>query len=263
VDIPDRAPGLEELQSLLGRSPDPRGDRVALLALDKRDEPETRRLMTWLQTDPAWEHRPLREMLPGLDLVEAPSLRDRLGVRAANCLGQIGAANLPALAGLTPADIQALPRVGVTTFEEILLAVVGEWATAYLRQGGHTGDATPLPDRAAPISGHGGSSLVEAFDKLEGLPAFVSFKHRRLESTPVTARAIARAQGVSAQRIGQRVAEIDRMISRRMRDPDWPIRVAVERLQSRLGSVARATELVGTFAALDRSGALSSRHPDR
>jgi hypothetical protein len=48
-----------------------------------------------------------------------------------------------------------------------------------------------------------------------------------------------------------------------MRDPDWPIRIAVETLQGRLGSIARSGELVDTFAALDDNGALSSHRPHR
>jgi Bacterial RNA polymerase, alpha chain C terminal domain len=128
----------EALDALLGRVPDPLTDHQLLMTLRDRDHRNTEWLAIRLHTDKDLQRWPLRELLPGLDLIDAPTFSDRLSVRAANCVLRAEVGTLGALAQMTPASILGLPNLGPKTGEEILAALISEWTSAYLRRwGGH------------------------------------------------------------------------------------------------------------------------------
>jgi hypothetical protein len=139
----------ELVQELIGRVPDPESDRQLLLALRDPDDPSTQRLARRLHTDVDLRCRPLRELLPGLGLVESQAFSSRLSVRAFNGLGQAGACTLRALAGMTPSALLALSDVGVKVAEETLAVAIAEWASAYLDMMGSP-ERVARPDNGIP-----------------------------------------------------------------------------------------------------------------
>jgi len=60
--------------------------------------------------------------------------------------------------------------------------------------------------------------------------------------------------GVAKQRISQRQVAFERLLSKRMQEKGWPIRVAAEELRDHLGAVARPNELETACAAIDPDG---------
>lgn len=256
----------------------------------------------------------LNESMPGLSLIESPAFFDHLGVRAANCLGRAGARTLDSLARMTPAEIQELPAIGPQALEEILAAVAGEWALAYLRheEGGSAspggggsrrngvaehlrtielwgsaahgtngpveaivaaaGSQRRLPDRVAralltlndpgALAGQDARPpLAQAFEELEGMPGFLAFRRRHLDvGTPPSLADLAADQGVSRQRVHSTDAKIRRTVETRMHEGEWPLRVAVDEMWRRIGSVARPAEVGEAFAALDPDGKTLPQH---
>jgi Bacterial RNA polymerase, alpha chain C terminal domain len=254
------------MEDMVGRSPNPDVDRPLLLKLCDPKDPSSSELVRHLHTRAEWRRLPLRELLPGLDLVDSPSFTDRLGVRAANCIGQAKARTLTWLASLTPDAICHRPNVGKKTLEEILGAVVAEWASAYLWQaqsGSSAGGSTKEPQWANKRPRD--RSLSSAFADLERAPGFTVFKQRQLESEEgPTLKEAAAKLGISGSRVGQKEAAIRALLSRRMRDSEWPIRLAAERLQRCLGSVAHRAELIDALAEVDGDeGALFDALPHR
>lgn len=150
----DTAP--ERPDGLIGRTPDPEGDRQALAVLSDPDHRETRRLARRLHIDDDWRDSSLHDLMPGLDLVESP-LSDRLGTRAANCLRRSETSDWTALANMTPDRVHRLPNVGVKTVEQILLMALSEWASTYLcmARRGENGE---------------GSGVSETIDAIESRP---------------------------------------------------------------------------------------------
>jgi Bacterial RNA polymerase, alpha chain C terminal domain len=102
--------------------------------LREPDGSSARQLAKRLSTNEGLRHSLLRDLLPGLDLIESSAILDRLGTRATNCLTGCDIRTSTALAQMTPAAIHALPAAGTKTVEEILLVVSGEWASAYQRR---------------------------------------------------------------------------------------------------------------------------------
>lgn len=214
------------------------------------DDIALHRLVEHLQVRKDWQQMPLRELFPGLDLVESPEFLDRLSVRAMNCIVRAGAPSPSTLAAMTPASLNTVPDAGVKTVKEILAAVVREWASAYLgRMRGRTGVAPPPTDDTGP------GDLALAFEELEAKRGFEIFARRWLagDKRP-TVRALAAERGLSPSRIGQIDAAIQGLLSKSMRRDGWPIRVAVEDLQGHLGSVARSEELTAAFSEVDPDG---------
>jgi hypothetical protein len=76
-------------------------------------------------------------LLLGLDSIDRPhgSFPPPLRVRATNCLLRARITSWSVLAGWTAADVGHLPRVGVTTLEEILRVAIQEWAGFHLGDG--------------------------------------------------------------------------------------------------------------------------------
>lgn len=129
-------PEAEALDALPGRVPDPLTDHQLLVTLCDRDHRNTKWLATRLHTDKDLQRWSMRELWPGLELIDAPAFSDRLSVRAANCVLRAEVGTLGALAQMTPASILGLPNLGPKTGEEILAALIAEWASAYVRQSG-------------------------------------------------------------------------------------------------------------------------------
>ncbi len=255
--------GAEALECLIGKTPDPIADRQLLSELRNPTNPFVSKLVTELHTREEWQHASLRELLPGLDLVDSLSFTDRLSVRAANCVARAGASIMTSLAALSPWEIFRMQNVGRKTIEEILSAVIFEWASAYLRLAeDHT--STRLNKLNTPLR-KSGPSLAEAFASLERTPGFVAFKRRRLEPSNVPTLAVVSADlGVTPERVRQMQNAVETLLSKRMQKEDWPIRGAVDMLHGRLGSVAHPTELRDAIAEIDHAGeALPDDMPHR
>jgi hypothetical protein len=249
------------LLDLIGRTPDPVDDASSLRSLLDPDEAAIRRFCEGLCQGERREW-PLREQLPGLDLVESPTFSDHLDVRAANALGRVGSLRLSNLATTSPARLIDVPGIGAGTIQLILAAITREWAAAYLR----AGDGAEGTDRGAngegPLKPASSEGLVDAFEKLEGLAAFETFRQRQLDDDPPSVRDLAMRLGVSTQLIYEKEARIERVLASRMREDDWPIRIAVEEMRERLGSVASLRDLDEAREAID-SRALPSHLPHR
>jgi hypothetical protein len=299
---------------LLGRVPE-HGDRRKLLALADPKDTAARQLARQIRTDELWRDASLNELMPGLGLIESPAFFDRLGVRAANCLGRAGARTLDSVARMTPAQIRELPTIGPQALEEILAAVASEWALAYLRHeegrppspgGGAsrhnevaehlrmielwasvshgtngpveailaaTSSKRRLPDsvghalrklneRGALTEQGATPSLAQAFEEVEGMSGFLAFRRRHLDAgiSPNVAD-LASEQGVSKKKVYSTDAKIRSALSRRMREDEWPLRVAVDEMRRQIGSVARPAELSEAFAMLDPDGKTLPQHP--
>lgn len=150
------------------------------------------------------------------------------------------------------------------------LVALSAWGTATLgTQGAAAAIAAanettaPLPPRVITalralrqISGSADGSTFSqerAFSELEEAPGFAVFKRRRLEDQmrrPTLAE-LADELGVTRSRIGQSETNFERLLERKMREEDWPIRLTVEEMRQRLGAVARPGELDELFTALD------------
>lgn len=253
----------DPLLELIGRSPDPVADAQTLQALLNPTDPTARRFAAALR-QPDWQRRPLRELLPGLDLIETPTSSSELSLRAANALKRADLGGRSNLAGVTPAQIEELPGIGAGTVEAILAAVTRDWAAAYLRRGGGSTQEGHRIRGETPQKRGGPQDLAAAFEQLEGLAAFETFRQRRLEHPPAHVRTLATELQVSKQLIYAREATVERALASGMRNEEWPLRIAVEELRDRLGSVARPQELDDAWAAIDAdSRALPSDLPHR
>jgi hypothetical protein len=224
---------------LLGRAPDPKADVDLLRVLGDPSCAETRRLAERLLVDEDLRMLSLRELFPGVGVVESPVFSTRLSVRAVNCLVRANADTLRDLAEMRPAEIFALPNVGKKSSEEILAVVIAEWAAAYLSSVGD--DAEPKQgassnDEAPPLRP---DSLAKAFTDVEG-SGFEAFRRRRLEAgkRPSLGK-LAMELGISAERVAQLERKVEAGLLKRMRDRSWPISIAVAEMQDRLGSAAR------------------------
>lgn len=120
------------LEDLIGRPPDPIADRDALAALRDPERPDTRHLARQFHRRRVWRATPLRELLPGLDLVESDARLTQLSVRASNRLSSAQVETWSALAGMTAHRIECLPDTGKTTLEEVILFSLAHWAAAFL-----------------------------------------------------------------------------------------------------------------------------------
>lgn len=257
-------PASDPLLLLIGGAPDPTGDAPTLEALLDQGSSAAQRFCEGLCHDNRRE-RPLRELLPGLDLVEAPDFSDHLNFRAANALRRVGSRGLSDLAGVTPAQIAELHGIGAGTVQVILTKVAREWAAAYLKvRDGEEEGADRRASGERPSKRPGPEGLASAFERLEGMTAFEIFRQRRLDDDPPSVRTLATRLNVSTQLIYAKEDRIERALASRMREDDWPIRIAVEEMRTRLGSVARPQDLDDAQAAIGgESGALPSHLPHR
>jgi Bacterial RNA polymerase, alpha chain C terminal domain len=184
----------------------------------------------------------LHQLMPGLGLVQSPTFMDRLSVRAANSLARAGVSRFASLGPRTPAEIQTAPHVGPGTLEEILAAVAVEWASAYLR---HDDELERRKPRA----------LANAFWELEQMPGFQTFRRRCLDAgTPPTLAELATDEDLSRQAVSGRETRVRAALEKQMVDSDWPLRIAVDEIRHRLGSVAHLREVDDAFTALDSRG---------
>jgi hypothetical protein len=250
--------GAERAEELIGRAPDPVADRPALAEMCDAASPAFRHLVSDLHRREDWRRSRLGALLPGLDLMGSPRLADLLGVRALNALARAELASWSALAATSPASLAAMPNVGPKTVEEILAVAAREWAAAYLGAGEGASQPAdsdrrqhqPTPGRAAGLDSP--YELARAFEELERTPGFDVLKRLQLDpgKTPRLA-ALAAERSVSKQRVGQMQVAIQRLLTRRMRDSDWPIGVSAEAIRDRLGAVAQTEDLDGAFTAID------------
>jgi hypothetical protein len=303
--------GASQLTDLLGRVPD-HGDRRELLALAEPEGPAARHLARQIHTDERWRDIRLNELMPGLGLIQSPAFFDCLGVRAANCLGRAGTRTLDSLSRMTPAEIHELPAIGPQALEEIIAAIINEWASAYLRHEEGSANLRGVASRESGVTDHlraielwasvahdangpveailaatgaehlpasvehalrqlserGALSeqaakppLGQAFEELERIPGFAAFSRRHLDAgaSPNLAE-LAAEQGVSKSRVHSTDAKIRKTLSRRMREDEWPLRVAVDEMRRQIGSVARPAELDEAFAMLDPDGKTLPQH---
>jgi hypothetical protein len=246
----------ESSMELIGRAPDPIAAADLLSRLRKVDDQETQELAKRMHEDGALRYLPLRQLLPGVGLVESPGFSVRFSVRGANCLARAGSSKLSALAGLTPAEILALPEIGVKTGEEILAIAISEWAASYL---------SSVEDSQAGIPrGDGGESLdsivdlADAFAEIEKSSDFAVFRRRRLDAERPSQSKLAMELGVTGSRVSRRERAVQAMLSKRLRDDGWPISKAVKEMQSRLGSVALLNDLRDALISLDTDGVVFS-----
>lgn len=245
-----------ELRELLGQAPNPHAAQQQLSILCEADNADTRWLIASMLGDDDLRERSLRELLPGLGLVESPHFAIRLSVRAANCLARAEISTLAALAGMTPASIYALPEVGVKTTEEILLVAVDEWASSYLALTDES-----LPSAASEQAPPGGSAadaererliaLADAFLDIERASGFVAFRRRQLDSDRPSQPTVAQELGVSVPRISQNERAIRELLRKKMKDSSWPISSAVAEMREKLGSVALRSELEDVLTLID------------
>ncbi|HXR31104.1 MAG TPA: DNA-directed RNA polymerase subunit alpha C-terminal domain-containing protein [Solirubrobacterales bacterium] len=256
-------PCASSLERLIGRTPDPLADRPQLTELCDQPSPAVSNLVTRLYTQEDWQHATLRELLPGLDLVYAPSFTDRLSVRAANSLGRVRASTLTSLAALSPWEILRLPNVGEKSVREILSVVIAEWASAYLEQ--TEGRASSHPSKGLEIPARKPRSLANALASFEQTGGFLAFKRRHLDPGKRPSLAAVGAElDVTPERVRQMQKAAWALLSRRMQQEDSPIRHAVERLHERLGSLASAAELKNALEEIDPLGeALPDGMPHR
>lgn len=166
------------LRGLIGRTPDLESDRKLLMRLRDRDDPGTQALIVRFRTADDWRELPLRELLPGLGLVEAPRFSTRLSVRAVNGMGREGVSTLTGLAGMSTTTILELPGVGISTVEEIVGVAIDEWASSYLDQG----EVSAFRDRHAKDRVESCGDLTDAFAKIEKAAGFDIFRRRHLET---------------------------------------------------------------------------------
>lgn len=137
---------LGQLEDLVYAVPDPQADRAALLALADPTSPPARRLAGQLRTKSDWRRSPLRELLPGLTLINPTSFSDYLGTRTVVSLARADIHTWAALGNMSPDGLLLLDGIGKTAAEEILLAAAGEWASAHLRSAqSPRSDQEPLP----------------------------------------------------------------------------------------------------------------------
>lgn len=107
--------------------------------------------------------------------------------------------------------------------------------------------------------------LADAFAELEAdVPGFEIFRRRALSAdVPPTLRELGTELGISYEWVRQRERQEREAIAARLEDPAWPIRVAVDELRERLGSLARPRELAELLATLDPAGRVFGRVADR
>ncbi len=214
--------GTPPLAYLLGRVPEHR-DRCKLLALADPKGTAARQLAREISTEERSRDASLNELMPGLGLIESPVFFDRLGVRAANCLGRAGTSTLDSLARMTPAEIRELPEIGPQALEEILAVAANEWARAYLRheegRSANPGDGATRQDGiaehlrtielwASVTRGTSGpvEAILAAAGSKRGLPEPVEHAMRKLnecsvsteqDATPPLARAFEELERMS------------------------------------------------------------------
>jgi hypothetical protein len=242
VPTPDEESHQATVSGLLGRTPDRDGDRHLLKSLVDPEGSAAHSLGRAIQADKHWMDSTLHELMPGLGLVQAPAFMDRLSVRAANSLAQAGLWRFASLGPRTPAEIQTVPHVGPDTLEGILGAVAVEWASAYLRHDDELEGGKP-------------HALANAFLELERMPGFQTFQRRCLNAgKPPTLAELAADEDLSRQGVSNRETRVRAALEKRMADGDWPLRIAVDEIRHRLGSVAHHREVDDAFTALDSRG---------
>jgi hypothetical protein len=248
-------PTPKQLESLVYIVPDPAADRDVLLELRDPAGAAARRLAERLHTESEWRNSPLRELLPGLSLIDAPNFSIQLSVRAANPILRVGAGTLKGLAGMTPAAILALPRIGEKTAEEVLATAVSEWASAYLDEDGEdraryrSGEEATLPMRNVDRAQH---DLADAFATIERAIGFKAFRRRQLDSDDSPTQAKVGADlGIPSERVSHYEKTIRGMLSKQMRDKESPFSIAAEYLRDRLAPLARPHDLTEALSAID------------
>jgi Bacterial RNA polymerase, alpha chain C terminal domain len=251
-------------ESLVRTEPDPTGDRVLLLALRDPAGAAARGLAEYLRAEEACRNSPLRELLPGLLLIDAPNFTIQLSERAVNPLLRVGAGSLRALAPMTPDELRQVPRLGTKTVSEILAAVLSEWATAYL--GGDEDDQpVDLQHPAAAPDALDVRRLLDAFDEIEGATGFEAFRRRKLDPDESLSQSeIAAALGLKPVQLPHYEKAISEKLERQMRDADSSLSTAVAALKDGVGVLARRVDLDRTLAVIDPfERAISKDAPQR
>lgn len=256
------------LESLVGHPPDPDRDAPALRSLVAADSAAVRRFGAALRTDPRWRDLPLRELFPGVDLIDPTPFWERLSVRACNLLRRSGFTTWQDVCDVSAGVIEGIYGAGPEVVEDSLRAAASEWAAAYLacwesaKGSGQNGGGPESGLRSAdeePIA------LEAAFVELEEMASFKTYEQRRLRpGPPPTYRAMAAERGRSGSLMQSQEKDMERRLRQQLEDPDWPIAQAVGQLKKQLVSLAHPAELERALAALHReTGALHREMPQR
>jgi hypothetical protein len=248
----------EELAGLIGRAPDPVADRRALSVLSEASCREFHELIEGFYRHPEWCQARLGALFPGLALLGPPRPCDMLGMRAANALGRVGLVSWRDLASICPEALLALPEIGRVTSNEITATVARAWASAYLQE------TASVPNSTVTERTNDEQLLASAFEDLEQTPGFDLLRKRHLDPNPPRLATLGAEVGLSKERVRQKLVIFDRLLSKRMQEDDWPVKVAADELARRLGSVARPNELNTACVAVDPDGrALPTSLPHR
>lgn len=242
-------------EDLVRVEPDPRSDRDLLAALRDPASGATQSLAEYLRTDEACRSSPLRELLPGLLLVDAPNFTIRLSERAVNPLLRVGVGSVRSLARTTPDELGQVPLIGTKVAREILAVTLSEWAAAYLREDDEDQQAISPQhvDASDPPSVHEYQRhLSEIFDEIEGATGFEALRRRKLDpDASSTQSEVADALGLQPGQVAHYEKTIGEKLARQMRDENSPLLIAATALKDWVGALARSSDLERTFAAVD------------
>ena len=226
-----------------------------LLALRDFKSVAARDLAEHLRSDGACRNSPLRELLPGLSLIEAPNFLVRLSDRAATPLLRADVGSLKELVPRTPDELLEFSLLSEKAVIEILALMVGEWAAAYL--GGEEKDQESPLQRTADASTVLASReqrrrLADAFEEIEAATGFEAFCRRKLDPDEGRSRSeIAADLGLKPGQLHHYERAIGKKLARQMQDEDSPLSTAVAALKAGVRALARPGDLDHALAAID------------
>jgi hypothetical protein len=247
---------LDKLESLICHVPDPVADEEILLALGDPNHPSAKRLGESLRTKDKWAGLPLRELLPGLSLVDDPHFSVRLSVRAANAILRAHAGSLKDLAAMTPEAIFGLPQIGGKVADEIFAVAIGLWATAYADSGKDRPRLSTRMVAAQPIQEPGRlGDLTDALVRIEESAGFEAFRRRQLNSgaQPTQAK-VAHELEIPPERVAHYERVIREKLAKQVRNEQSPVPIAIAQLRNELGVLARRPDLEHALETIDPAG---------
>jgi Bacterial RNA polymerase, alpha chain C terminal domain len=251
--MPPLPASLDNFERLICHAPDPVADEEALLELADPSDAAAKRLGEILRTKDEWAVLPLRELLPGLSLVDDPHFSARLSVRAANAILRARVGSLRDLAAMTPKAIFELPQIGGKVADEILAVVVGLWAMAYADSGKDRPRLSTRMAAAQPIQAPVRlDDLTDALVRIEESAGFEAFRRRQLNpgAQPTQAK-VALELEIPPERVAHYERVIREKLAKQVRNEQSPVPIAIAQLRSELGVLARRPDLEQALATID------------